>query len=122
MWNFTSIEEDLISIENINKTKVWGTTNGSKVILENFEDISDEQRWKKGEPNSEGYFTLGNHNVSKFLTAASSTIIELKGNITLSTLSFYNNEPSKNKHFLILLSSLARNSQEPKLKRIFEIP
>ena len=37
------------------------------------------------------------------------------------TLYFYNNEPSKNKHFLILLSSLARNSQEPKLKRIFEI-
>ena len=36
-------------------------------------------------------------------------------------LSFYNNEPSKNKHFLILPSSLARNSQEPKLKRIFEI-
>ena len=42
-------------------------------------------------------------------------------NIT-TTLSFYNNEPSKNKHFLILLSSLARNSQEPELKRIFEIP
>ena len=41
---------------------------------------------------------------------------------TLTTLYFYNNEPSKNKHFLILLSSLARNSQEPKLKRIFEIP
>ena len=40
----------------------------------------------------------------------------------LDTLSFYNNEPSKNKHFLILLSSLSRNSQELKLKRIFEIP
>ena len=40
----------------------------------------------------------------------------------LRTLSFYNNEPSKNKHFLILLSSLARNSWEHKLKRIFEIP
>ena len=39
----------------------------------------------------------------------------------LTTLYFYNNEPSKNKHFLILLSSLARNSQEPRLKRIFEI-
>ena len=37
------------------------------------------------------------------------------------TLSFYNNEPSKNKHFLILLSSLARNSQKLRLKRIFEI-
>ena len=33
----------------------------------------------------------------------------------------YNNETSKNKHFLILLSSLIRNSQKPKLKRIFEI-
>ena len=33
------------------------------------------------------------------------------------TLSFYNNEPSKNKHFLILLSILARISQEPKLKK-----
>ena len=42
--------------------------------------------------------------------------------LSIPTLSFYNNEPSKNKHFLILLSSLARNSQEPKLKRIFEIP
>ena len=39
----------------------------------------------------------------------------------LYTLYFYNNEPSKKKHFLILISSLARNSQEPKLKRIFEI-
>ena len=38
------------------------------------------------------------------------------------TLFFYNNKPSKTKHFLILLSSLARNWQEPKLKRIFEIP
>ena len=37
------------------------------------------------------------------------------------TLYFYHNEPSKNKHFLIWFSSLARNSQEPKLKRIFEI-
>ena len=45
-----------------------------------------------------------------------------KYSIIQNTLSFYNNEPSKNKHFLILLSSLARNSQEPKLKTIFEIP
>ena len=40
---------------------------------------------------------------------------------TALTLYFYNNEPSKNKRFLILLSSLARYSQEPRLKRIFEI-
>ena len=41
--------------------------------------------------------------------------------VSQTTLYFYNNEPSKNKHFLILLSSLARNSQEPNTKRIFEI-
>ena len=37
------------------------------------------------------------------------------------TLYCYNNEPSKNKYFLIWFFSLARNSQEPKLKRSFEI-
>ena len=57
MWNFTS-KGDLICIENINKTKVWGTTNDSKVILENFEEDKNGQLWKKGEPNAEGYFTL----------------------------------------------------------------
>ena len=31
--------------------------------------------------------------------------------ILANTQYFYNNEPSKNKHFLILLSSLAKNSQ-----------
>jgi hypothetical protein len=62
---------------------VWGTTNGSKVILENFEGDKNEQLWKKGDPNAEGYFTLENYKTSKFLTAASSTSLELKGNITL---------------------------------------
>ena len=62
---------------------VWGTTNDSKVILENFEEGKDGQLWKKGEPNAEGYFTLENYNVSKFLSAASLTSLELKGNLTL---------------------------------------
>ena len=80
-WNFTS-KEDLISIENINETKVWGTTNDSKVILENFEVDKNGQLWKKGQPNAEGYFTLESYKVSKFVTAASSTSLKLKGNIT----------------------------------------
>ena len=82
MWNFTS-KEDLIRIENVNKTKVWGSKTDSKVVLENFEEDKDEQLWKKGEPNNEGYFTLENYKVSKIVTAASSTILELKGNKTL---------------------------------------
>ena len=78
-------EEDLICIENINKNKIWGTTNDGKVILENFEEGKDGQLWKKGEPDAEGYFTLENYKWSKFMTATSSTTLEVKGNITKHT-------------------------------------
>ena len=61
---------------------VWGITNDSKVILENFDEGKDEQLWKKGEPNAEGYFTLENYKLSKFLSASTSTSLELKGNVT----------------------------------------
>ena len=88
-WNFKK-KDDLIYIENINKTKVLETMSDGKVILEDFEEDKAEQLWEKGEPNAEGYFTLENYKVSKFLTVASSTnqgglepILDLKGNITL---------------------------------------
>ena len=79
-WTFKTFLR-LIYIENINKTKVLGTKNNSKVILKNFEENKPEQLWKKGEPNAEGYFTLENLKVSKFMTATSSTSLELKGNM-----------------------------------------
>ena len=79
-WTFKTFLR-LIYIENINKTKVLGTKNNSKVILKNFEENKPEQLWKKGEPNAEGYFTLENFKVSKFMTATSSTSLELKGNM-----------------------------------------
>ena len=92
-------EEDLICIENINKKKIWGTTNDSKVILENFAEDKDGQLWKKGEPNAEGYFTLENYRVSKLVTAASSTSLELKGNIHLEcakTRKYPKPDPTRN--------------------------
>ena len=86
MWNFTIKEgvpkDELIYIENINETKVWGTTNDGKVILEIFEEDKAEQLWKKGEPNAEGYFTLLNYENAKFMTYnISSSSLEIKGNI-----------------------------------------
>ena len=72
---------ELICIENINKTKVCGTNNDWKVILEKFEEDKYEQLWKKGKPNAEGYFTLESYKVSKVMTATSSISLELKGNI-----------------------------------------
>ena len=67
---------------------VWGITNDSKVILENFEEDKDEQLWKKGEPNAEGYFTLEAFSGTKILTAASSRILIIEGNITLKKNSY----------------------------------
>ena len=82
IWKFT-FKGDKILIENINETKVWGTTSDSKLILENFEDNKDGQLWKIGEPDNKEYFTLENDKVSKLLTATSSNSSILKGNITL---------------------------------------
>ena len=84
-WNFKKYEplDGLIYIENIDESKVWGTTIDGKVILEDFEEGKAEQLWKKGKPNPHGYFTLESYNVSKVITANSSTSLELKGNITL---------------------------------------
>ena len=41
----------------------------------------DDQIWKKGEPNCQGYFTLENSQVPKVMTAISSNSLEIKGNI-----------------------------------------
>ena len=72
----------MIYIENINRKKVWGTTNDSKVILEDFEEGKAQQLWKKGEPDAEGYFTLENSGVPKVITVSESGL-EIKGKIIL---------------------------------------
>ena len=80
-WNFKS-KGDLIYIENINKTKVWETTSDGKVILEDFEEDKAEQLWEKGVSNAEGYFTLENYKMAKFMTyVIYSSSLEIKGNI-----------------------------------------
>ena len=81
-WVFKP-KTNLIYIQNNLTKKVLGATNDGQVIPEDYEEGKDQQLWKKGEPNAEGYFTLENYNVSKFLTAASLTSLELKGNRTL---------------------------------------
>ena len=86
MWNFT-IKEELIYVENINETKVWGTTNDGKVILEIFEEDKAEQLWEKGEPDAKGYFVLVPSlasfvTVPKVITAISESGLEIKGIIT----------------------------------------
>ena len=71
-----------------NKKKVLGNTgNGPTVLAQDFED-KPGQLWKKGEVNTEGYFTLVNsdkkHKSPKFLTAVSkgvlrASVLEIEG-------------------------------------------
>jgi hypothetical protein len=82
-WNFKKTKNDLVYIENISKAKVLEATSDGEVILEDFKENKAEQQWKKVNPFAEGYFTLKNFKVPKFMTAISSSILQIKGNITL---------------------------------------
>jgi len=77
-WEFKPQINGLIYIENTSKTKVLGSTSDGKVIEEVKEVGKDEQVWKKGEPNAEGYFTLQNSGEPKVLTAISESNLEIK--------------------------------------------
>ena len=83
LWIFKPKDDDLIYIENTSKAKFLGATRDGKVILEDFEEGKADQLWRKGELDAEGYFTLENSGVPKFLTAISESGLEIKGNITL---------------------------------------
>ena len=81
-WVFKT-KNNLIYIENIKTKKVLESKNGGKVCQEDYEEDKAQQLWKKGEPNAEGYFTLGNFNRTEIMTAVSSSILQIKGNLTL---------------------------------------
>ena len=84
MYNFESKSNGLISIKNTSTTKVLeADTSDGKVIQKDFVKDKAEQLWKKGEPDAEGYFTLENSGVSKFLTAITESGLQIKGNITM---------------------------------------
>ena len=79
----------LIHIRNITQTeieKVLGMKNHDKVILEDLKENRKEQLWKIGACDKDGYFTLENSKEPKFMTAISSTSLEVKGKISLRSI------------------------------------
>ena len=60
-----------------------GATIDGKVILEDSEEGKAQQLWKKGNTDTQGYFTLENFGVPKVITATSESDLEIKGNITM---------------------------------------
>ena len=78
-WNFKA-KDDLIYIENISRSKVLGTTNDGEVILEDFKEDKAEQLWKKGISRAkDGFYSLENSKVPKFITAILSSNLKIKG-------------------------------------------
>ena len=78
-WIFKPKDDDVIYIENISKTRVFGATSDGKVIQEFLVEGKANQLWKKGKPDAEGYFTLQNSGEPKVLTAISESSLEIKG-------------------------------------------
>ena len=76
---------NLIRIQQVSTRKVLGSQNDDEVVLEDSIQDSFSQLWTKGKPDAEGYFTLENEKLSKtgpkILTAISSGILKVKGNI-----------------------------------------
>ena len=85
-WNFKT-KDELIYIENDSYNKVFGTSNGAKVIEVEYEEGKTEQLWKIGKPNAEGYFTLENYKVPKLLTATVNEYsLRIEGNFQLESI------------------------------------
>ena len=71
--------DGMIYIENMKMKMVLEATSDGIVIQEFLVEGKANQLWKKGEPDTEGYFTLQNHGVPKLLTAISESGLEIKG-------------------------------------------
>ena len=74
-----------IIITNFSNNKYLTTTDEGEVIEDDRKNIIRMGRvqpgflWKKGKPDTEGYFTLKNAQTPKFLTVTSESTLEIKG-------------------------------------------
>jgi hypothetical protein len=114
-WNFKR-KGELIYIQTDSTKRVLGTSNGIKVIEEEFQEGKSEQPWKIGgamalhhtlqkavcnQPymwptNAEFHFTLENSKFPKLLTAITPFNLRLEGNFEMDKIRFANNNTGKN--------------------------
>ena len=66
-------------IENTSKDQVLGLVDGNVELVQDGRG----QAWEKGEPNTEGYFTLTNLASQKVLSAVSEGCLTVEGNAYL---------------------------------------
>ena len=77
-WNFTENGQN-VTIKNLFTNKILSVVENTTEVTEIFL-AKDNQNWRKGVPNQEGYFTLTDPNTKMVLTAINSTSLEITGN------------------------------------------
>ena len=79
-WNIQINGDGALIIENVTKNLVLGASTEDKVVQEAFVAGKPTQLWRKGKPNSEGFYTLENFEMEeKLLTASSASCLQIKG-------------------------------------------
>ena len=68
-----------ILIRNSSNLRVLAVRNEPDLVEENFEEGKDEQLWIQGDSNTDGFFTLKNLKVQKYLTAVSESTLQVRG-------------------------------------------
>ena len=68
-----------ILIRNSSNLRVLAVRNEPDLVEENFDEGKDEQLWIQGDNNADGFFTLKNLKVQKYLTAVSERTLQVRG-------------------------------------------
>ena len=80
---------EYILIRNISNIKVLTVINEHDLVEQNFEEGKDEQLWTQGEINTDGFFTLKNLKVQKYLTSVSESTLQVRGKYAMHNTSSY---------------------------------
>ena len=78
-----------ILIRNSSNTKVLAVRNEPDLVEEDFEEGKDEQLWIREDSNTDGFFTLKNLKVQKYLTAVSESTLQVRGKYAMHNTTSY---------------------------------
>ena len=72
-------KNEYILIRNSSNFMVLAVTNQPDLVEQNFEEGKNEQLWTREDSNTDGFFTLKNLKVQKYLTAVSESTLQVRG-------------------------------------------
>ena len=82
-------KNEYILIRNSSNLMVLAVTNEPDLDEQNFEEGKNEQLWTREDSNTDGFFTLKNLKVQKYLTAVSESTLQVRGKYAMHNTSSY---------------------------------